>query len=45
MQAWARDQNAENITMIADGGAALTNALGLQMDTADLVGFDQNATQ
>lgn len=38
MQAWARDQNAENITMIADGGAALTNALGLQMDTADFGG-------
>ena len=39
MQAWARDQNAENITMIADGGAAFTNALGLQMDTADFGGI------
>lgn len=38
MQAWARDQNAENITMIADGGAALTHALGLEMDTADFGG-------
>ena len=38
MQAWGRDQNAENITMIADGGAAFTNALGLQMDTADFGG-------
>lgn len=39
MQAWGHDQNAENITMIADGGAALTNALGLQMDTADFGGI------
>jgi len=35
MQAWAKDQNAENITMIADGGAAFTKALGLEMDTGD----------
>ena len=39
MQAWARDQNAENITMIADGAAAFTKALGLQMDTADFGGI------
>jgi len=38
MQAWGRDQNAENITLIADGGAALTNAMGLEMDTADFGG-------
>ena len=38
MQAWSRDQNAENITMIADGGAAFTKALGLEMDTADFGG-------
>lgn len=38
MQAWGRDQNAENITMIADGGAAFTKALGLEMDTADFGG-------
>jgi len=38
MQAWGRDQNAENITMIADGGAAFTRALGLEMDTADFGG-------
>jgi len=38
MQAWGRDQNAENLTMIADGGAVFTNALGLQMDTADFGG-------
>jgi len=38
MQAWAKDQNAENITMIADGGAAFTKALGLEMDTGDFGG-------
>lgn len=39
MQAWAKDQNAENITMIADGGAAFTKALGLEMDTGDFGGI------
>ena len=39
MQAWGRDQNAENIIMIADGGAAFTKALGLEMDTADFGGI------
>lgn len=38
MQAWGQDQNAENISMIADGGAAFTKALGLEMDTADFGG-------
>ena len=38
MQAWAKDQNAENITMIADGGAAFTKSLGLEMDTGDFGG-------
>ena len=38
MQAWGHDQNAENISMIADGGAAFTKALGLEMDTADFGG-------
>ena len=38
MQAWAKDQNAENITMIADGGAAFTKALGLEMETGDFGG-------
>lgn len=38
MQAWAKDQNAENITMIADGGAVFTKALGLDMDTGDFGG-------
>ena len=39
MQAWGQDQNAENISMIADGGAAFTKALGLEMDTADFGGI------
>ena len=39
MTAWAKDQNAENITMLADGGAAFTKALGLEMDTADFGGI------
>lgn len=39
MQAWAKDQNAENITMIADGGAAFTKALGLEMATGDFGGI------
>lgn len=38
MQAWGKDQNAEHITMIADGGAKLTKAMGLEMDTADFGG-------
>ncbi len=38
MSAWAKDQNAENITMLADGGAAFTKALGLDMDTGDFGG-------
>ena len=39
MTAWAKDQNAENITMLADGGAAFTKALGLELDTADFGGL------
>lgn len=38
MQAWAKDQNAENITMIADGGATFTKALGLDVETGDFGG-------
>lgn len=38
MKAWAEAQNAEQITMIADGGAAFTKALGLEMDTGDFGG-------
>ena len=39
MEAWAKDQHAESITMIADGSAALTKALGLVLDTADFGGI------
>lgn len=38
MKAWQEAQNAENLTMIADGNAALTNALGLTLDTGDFGG-------
>lgn len=38
MQAWGQAQNAENLTMIADGGAALTKALGLVLETGDFGG-------
>jgi len=38
MKAWQNAQNAEKLTMIADGGAALTTALGLILDTADFGG-------
>lgn len=32
MGAWQDDQNAEKITMLADGNAELTKALGLELD-------------
>lgn len=38
MKAWQKQQNAENLVMIADGGAALTKALDLAMDTSDFGG-------
>ncbi len=38
MSAWQQQQNAENIVMIADGGAALTKALGLVLETGDFGG-------
>ena len=38
MKAWQDAQNAENIDMIADGGAALTKAMDLVLDTADFGG-------
>lgn len=38
MKAWAADQNAEQITMLADGGAAFTKALGLEMETGGFGG-------
>ena len=38
MQAWAESQNSEAICMLADGGAAFTKALGLEMATGDFGG-------
>lgn len=38
MTSWQAAQNAENITMIADGGGALTKAFGVDLDTADFGG-------
>ncbi len=38
MTSWQTAQNAENLTMIADGGAALTKEMGLVLDTADFGG-------
>lgn len=38
MKSWQAAQNAENITMLADGGANFTKALGLEIDTADFGG-------
>ncbi|WP_432474333.1 peroxiredoxin [Amphritea sp. HPY] len=39
MKAWADSQNAEQITMIADGGADLTRALGLEMNSGAFGGI------
>ena len=39
MKAWAEAQNAEQITMVADGGADLTKALGLEMDSGAFGGI------
>ncbi|GGO85848.1 peroxiredoxin [Marinobacterium nitratireducens] len=39
MRAWQQAQNAEQITMLADGGAAFTRALGLELDTGDFGGI------
>lgn len=39
MKAWQDKQNAENIVMVADGGAALTKAMDLVLDTADFGGI------
>lgn len=38
MRAWGEQQNAEAITMLADGGAALTKAMGLEVETGDFGG-------
>lgn len=39
MTAWQTAQNAENLAMIADGGAALTKEMGLVLDTSDFGGI------
>ncbi|MFT6915699.1 MAG: peroxiredoxin [Motiliproteus sp.] len=39
MRAWGEAQNAETISLLADGGAAFTQALGLSMDTGDFGGI------
>ena len=38
MQAWGEAQNAEQITMVGDGGGAFTSAVGLELNTADFGG-------
>ena len=38
MKAWGDTQNAEEIIMLADGGASFTKAIGLDMDTGDFGG-------
>ncbi|MGB2247422.1 MAG: peroxiredoxin [Alcanivorax sediminis] len=40
MDAWQKDQNAEHITMLADGNAEFTKALGLELDAS---GFGMGA--
>ncbi|MEL0035783.1 MAG: peroxiredoxin [Gammaproteobacteria bacterium] len=39
MKSWGKTQNAENVVMLADGGASFTKAIGLEMDTADFGGI------
>ena len=34
LDAWQKDQNAEKITMLADGNAEFTKALGLELDAS-----------
>jgi peroxiredoxin len=38
MDAWGKTQNAEAVTMLADGGAEFTQAIGLDMQTATFGG-------
>lgn len=35
MDAWGKAQNAENVLMVADGAAALTRAMGLDVDMTE----------
>ncbi|QJR81149.1 peroxiredoxin [Alteromonas pelagimontana] len=39
MDAWKKSANAEEITMLADGNAYFTKAIGLDMNTGDFGGF------
>ncbi len=39
MKAWGDQQNAEQITMIGDGGGAFTRDIGLSMETGDFGGL------
>ncbi|WNO60231.1 peroxiredoxin [Rheinheimera sp. MMS21-TC3] len=39
MSAWAKSQNADEITFLADGGGAFHKAIGLTMDTEDFGGL------
>ncbi|QEQ96118.1 peroxiredoxin [Neptunomonas concharum] len=39
MRAWGEQQNADAITMLADGGGAFTKAIGLEMETGDFGGL------
>jgi peroxiredoxin len=38
MEAWGKSQNAEQITMLADGGGEFTQAIGLDVQTATFGG-------
>ena len=39
MKAWGDSQNAEHITMLADGDGSFTQALGLEMETGNFGGL------
>jgi len=39
MQAWGQSQNAEHVTMLADGGAEFTQAIGLGVDSGTFGGI------
>ena len=38
MKSWGEASNAENIVMLADGGASFSKAIGLEMETGDFGG-------
>jgi peroxiredoxin len=39
MKAWGNSQNAEQLTMLADGDGSFTRAIGLEMDTGAFGGL------